>query len=328
MSVKTIVAQRPGKLSEVLTQREITRSQPLGEGQIDVRMTASTVNPSDAVTVSGAYASRTEFPFVPGFEGVGVIERVGPGVPANAIGERVLPIGSAGNWQEIKRTAHSWCVPVPDDIPDTLACFAYINPLTALLMVQRCCTGDTRHVAVTAATSTIAGHLAELLVEQGIRPVGLTRGVSGRRATRPEKWVDVLSTSQPTWPQRLRQRSSTGDFDVIFDSVGGDQARSLMRLLRPGGVLVHFGLLSGRPIPAECFDRSEGRRVEMFRLRDIVHACPRAQLPALFEPVLGHLRNGLLHTRIAQEVGLGALPTVLRRDKDLGRGKLLITYDR
>src|SRR5699024_3774079 len=88
MSVKTIVAQRPGKLSEVLTQREITRSQPLGEGQIDVRMTASTVNPSDVVTVSGAYASRTEFPFVPGFEGVGVIERVGPGVPANAIGER------------------------------------------------------------------------------------------------------------------------------------------------------------------------------------------------------------------------------------------------
>src|SRR5699024_7722019 len=149
-----------------------------------------------------------------------------------------------------------------------------------------------------------------------------------RRATRPEKWVDVLSTSQPTWPQRLRQRSSTGDFDVIFDSVGGDQARSLMRLLRPGGVLVHFGLLSGRPIPAECFDRSEGRRVEMFRLRDIVHACPRAQLPALFEPVLGHLRNGLLHTRIAQEVGLGALPTVLRRDKDLGRGNLLVTYDR
>src|SRR5699024_12754647 len=88
MSVKTIVAQRPGKLSEVLTQREITRSQPLGEGQIDVRMTASTVNPSDVVTVSGAYASRTEFPFVPGFEGVGVIERVGPGVPSNAIGER------------------------------------------------------------------------------------------------------------------------------------------------------------------------------------------------------------------------------------------------
>src|SRR5699024_11316901 len=53
--------------------------------------------------------------------------------------------------------------------------------------VQTCAlpilSGD-RHVAVTAATSTIAGHLAELLVEQGIRPVGLTRGVSGRRATR------------------------------------------------------------------------------------------------------------------------------------------------
>lgn len=322
-----IVAQRPGKLSEVLVNRQTSRPHPLGEEQIDVRMTASTVNPSDAVTVSGAYGSRTEFPFVPGFEGVGVIERVGPGVPSNAIGRRVLPIGSAGNWQEIKRTAYSWCVSVPDDIPDALACFAYINPLTAVLMVQRCCTDDTRHVAVTAATSTIAGHLAELLVEQGIRPVGLTRGVSGRTAARPEKWADVLSTSDSAWPQRLRQRSSTGDYDVIFDSVGGDQARSLMRLLRPGGVLVHFGLLSGRPIPAECFDRSEGRRVEMFRLRDIVHASPHARLPDLFEPVLAHLRNGLLHTRIAQEVDLCALPTVLKGDQDLGRGKLLITYD-
>ncbi|WP_234021248.1 alcohol dehydrogenase catalytic domain-containing protein [Streptomyces sp. Tu 6176] len=44
-------------------------------------MVASTVNPSDAVTVSGAYGSRTTFPLVPAFEGVGVIEAAGPGVP-------------------------------------------------------------------------------------------------------------------------------------------------------------------------------------------------------------------------------------------------------
>src|SRR5690625_7318848 len=96
MSVKTIVAPRPGKLSEVLTQREITRSQPLGEGQIDVRMTASTVNPSDAVTVSGAYASRTEFPFVPGFEGE---------IGRASCRERVGSAGGAGAVQEEKRRA-------------------------------------------------------------------------------------------------------------------------------------------------------------------------------------------------------------------------------
>src|SRR5699024_4094463 len=173
----------------------LRKRQPLADDEVDVAMLAGTVNPSEAVTVSGAYGSRTTFPFVPGFEGVGVIQRVGLGVPASAIGSRVLPIGSAGNWQQVKRTAYSWCVPVPDDV----ACFAYINPLTALLMVQRYCTGSVRHVAITAATSTIAGQLAELLNFQGIQPVGLTRGTPGRTVANPNLWREVIITGDSSW---------------------------------------------------------------------------------------------------------------------------------
>ena len=75
--------------------REVPGAGSLAPHEVSVRMIAAAVNPSDAVTVSGAYASRTTFPFVPGFEGVGVIERAGPGVPEQMIGRRVLPIGSA-----------------------------------------------------------------------------------------------------------------------------------------------------------------------------------------------------------------------------------------
>src|SRR5699024_12807983 len=109
----------------------------------------------------------------------------GSAVSATAIGGRLLPIGSPVNCQQIKRTAYSLCVPVPDDIPDDVACFAYINPLTALLMVQRYCTGSVQHVAITAATSTIAGQLAELLDYRGIQPVGSTRGTPGRTVANP-----------------------------------------------------------------------------------------------------------------------------------------------
>ena len=90
-----------------------------------------TFNPSDVVTVSGAYASRTTFPLVPGFEGVGIIDRIGPGVPSSVLGQRVLPIGSPGAWQEYKRINHSWCIPVLDDVPTDVASFACINYLTA-----------------------------------------------------------------------------------------------------------------------------------------------------------------------------------------------------
>lgn len=104
--MQAVLAERPGMLSDVLALHNIPDPGVPGEGEVTVRMIASTINPSDAVAVSGAYGSRTQFPFIPGFEGVGIIESVGPGVPVEALGKRVLPIGSAGNWQEVKLTAY------------------------------------------------------------------------------------------------------------------------------------------------------------------------------------------------------------------------------
>ena len=231
------LAAHPGPIHNVTIQDVPEPDAPQG-GEVIVRMLASTFNPSDAVTVSGAYASRTEFPLVPGFEGVGVVERIGPEVPSALLGRRLLPIGSAGALQELKRTDHTWCIPVPDDIPTDVACFVYINPLTAYLMVERFC-GDARTVLIDGASTTIARHLQELLDQRGIETVMV------------------------------------------------------------------------------------GRQVEMFRLRDMVHACPRSELPALFEGVFDQLRAGRLCSRVAREVSLRELPEVLKEYRP-GEGKLLV----
>lgn len=253
-------------------------------------MLVSTFNPSDAVTVSGVYASRTAFPLVPGFEGVGIIDRIGPGVPTSALGQRVLPIGSPGAWQQYKRIDHSWCIPVPDDITTDVACFAYINPLTASLMVERFCDGI-QSALVDAATTTIAGHLKTLLEQRGVETVMVGR-----------TWGTVGVDKQ---------------FDVAFDCVGGEMGRRVARAVKPDGVVVHYGLLSGEPLG------ETGRRVEMFRLRDVVHACPRSELPELFADVFSQLRAGRLRSRVAKEVDLEDVPAVLREYQPR-EGKLLI----
>ena len=163
------IAETPGPIDTVVI-RDVPEPGELRAGEVAVRMLVSTFNPSDAVTVSGAYASRTTFPLVPGFEGVGIIDRIGPGVPTSALGQRVLPIGSPGAWQQYKRIDHSWCIPMPDDITIDVACFAYINPLTASLTVERFC-GSAQSALVDAATTTIAGHLKTLLEQRGIETV-------------------------------------------------------------------------------------------------------------------------------------------------------------
>lgn len=284
-----VIAETPGLIDTVVI-RDVPEPGELRAGEVVVRMLVSTFNPSDAVTVSGAYASRTAFPLVPGFEGVGIIDRIGPGVPTSALGRRVLPIGSPGAWQEYKRIDHSWCIPVPDDIPTDVACFAYINPLTASLMVERFCHG-VHSALVDAATTTIAGHLKTLLEQRGIETVTVGR-----------TWGTVGVDKQ---------------FDVAFDCVGGEMGRRVARAVKPAGVVVHYGLLSGEPLG------EAGRRVEMFRLRDVVHACPRSELPELFSDVFAQLRAGRLRSRMASEVHLGDVPAALREYQPR-EGKLLI----
>ena len=255
------IAETPGPIDTVVIC-DVPEPGELRAGEVVVRMLVSTFNPSDAVTVSGAYASRTAFPLVPGFEGVGIIDRIGPGVPTSALGQRVLPIGSPGAWQEYKRIDHSWCIPVPDDIPTDVACFAYINPLTASLMVERFCHGA-QSALVDAATTTIAGHLKTLLEQRGIETVMVGR-----------TWGTVGVDKQ---------------FDVAF-GVGREMGRRVARAVKPDGVVVHYGLLSGEPLG------ETGRRVEMFRLRDVVHACPRSELLELFADVFSQLRAGWLRS--------------------------------
>ena len=283
------IAETPGPIDTIVI-RDIPEPEELRAGEVVVRMLVSTFNPSDAVTVSGAYASRTAFPLIPGFEGVGIIDRIGPGVPGSVLGQRVLLIGSPGAWQQYKRIDHSWCIPVPDDIPTDVACFAYINPLTASLMVERFCDGI-QSALVDAATTTIAGHLKTLLEQRGIETVTVGR-----------TWGTVGVDKQ---------------FDVAFDCVGGEMGRRVARAVKPAGVVVYYGLLSGEPLG------ETGRRVEMFRLRDVVHACPRSELLELFADVFSQLRAGRLRSRVAREVHLGDVPAALREYQPR-EGKLLI----
>ncbi|MFJ2021352.1 zinc-dependent alcohol dehydrogenase family protein [Streptomyces nodosus] len=318
------VADSPGPLAEVLTLRDVDGPAAPGRGEVVVRMVASTVNPSDEVTVSGAYASRTSFPMVPGFEGVGVIDAAGPGVPAAAVGRRVLPLGSPGAWQQYKRLDYSWCVPVPDDLPDEVACFAYINPLTAVTMVERFCRPGVRNVVVTGATSAIAQHLAELLTDRGVTPVGVVRGTPGRRVAEPSRWRAVIRTNEPGWRERLRAVIGPEGVDVAFDCVGGGVGEEVFTRTAADGVFVHYGLLSGTPLSAECLTGRRDVRMELFRLRDTVHKDGRQHLSGLFAPVFEGLRHGRLRTAVGKRVGLSELTGHLTNPAAGHAGKLLI----
>src|SRR5215472_17685958 len=88
-----------GDPAKVLAAEECPAPEP-GPEEARVRMVASPVNPSDLLYVRGLYAGvRAQFPARAGFEGVGIVDALGPGAHDFACGQRVSVVnGQGGNW--------------------------------------------------------------------------------------------------------------------------------------------------------------------------------------------------------------------------------------
>jgi NADPH:quinone reductase len=63
------------------------------QGQVLVRVKAAGVNPVDTYIRSGVYAAKPKLPYIPGFDGAGVVEAVGDGVMHLRPGQRVYTAG-------------------------------------------------------------------------------------------------------------------------------------------------------------------------------------------------------------------------------------------
>src|SRR5207248_241983 len=109
-----------------------------GPGEVRVRMIASPINPSDLMVVQGRYGVLPSLPATPGFEGVGIVDKAGPGLLGQwVLGKRVVAINSqGGNWAEYAIIPARQARPVPNDIPDEQAATFFVNPATVLALVR------------------------------------------------------------------------------------------------------------------------------------------------------------------------------------------------
>src|SRR3954464_9164474 len=82
---------------EVLQLTDVPDPSP-AEGQVLVRVHAAGVNPVDAYIRSGPYARTPPLPYIPGFDGAGVVDAIGEGVTTWRPGDRVW-IGALGQWR-------------------------------------------------------------------------------------------------------------------------------------------------------------------------------------------------------------------------------------
>src|SRR5437016_4636762 len=114
--------EKQGAARDVLTVGEMDEPLPLS-GEVRIRVTASGINPGDVKKRQDAFGYGMPYPrVVPHSDGAGTIDRVGDGVPASRVGERVWCYGAQsyrpfGTAAEYAVVPEGQAVPLPAGVP-------------------------------------------------------------------------------------------------------------------------------------------------------------------------------------------------------------------
>ncbi|QHB34416.1 zinc-dependent alcohol dehydrogenase family protein [Yersinia canariae] len=293
----------------------------LNAGELRVKMRYSTINPSDLITISGAYSARTQLPLVPGFEGMGVVESGG-----EFVGQRVLPLGSAGAWQQYKHCDAQWCFAVPDWLTDEQAATSYVNPMTAWLMLTETLAATAgMKIVISAANSTIGLMLIRMAKLLGLTVTAVVRRAGVESAfehAEPDELLILPDADSSISVSTIRAIRSA---DAVLDCVGGNSAMRLAERVRQGGEFISYGLLSGEPIPLSFWQYRPDIRFSYFHLRQWIHNAGRDALATKLDEIFPLIREGIASSQIAGEFALNELPVALNAiSQNFSQGKVLI----
>ncbi|MFI2559941.1 medium chain dehydrogenase/reductase family protein [Nocardia farcinica] len=228
----------PGRVEPdglLVTRRELPAP---GPGQALVRVEASGVSFAEQQMRRGKYYDQPPFPFVPGYDLVGIVTAVGQDVDAALVGRRVAALTKIGGWTSAALLDAADLVPVPEPLDAAAAETFVVNGITAWQMLFRTAkvrAGQT--ILVHGANGGVGSTLVQLARAHGIHVIG-TASARHRRAVEElgATWIDYR-----TDVARQVRELAPGGVNAVFDHIGGPGIVQSFRLLAPHGTLVSYG---------------------------------------------------------------------------------------
>src|SRR5512132_3254724 len=144
-----------------------------GPGQAVVRVEATGVSFAEQQMRRGKYYDQPPFPFVPGYDLVGTIERLDDGDDGGlAVGRRVAALTKTGAWADRVVLDTAELVPVPAGVDAAAAETVVVNGVTALRMLSTARVQPGETIVVLGAAGGVGSTLVQLARHEGIRVIG------------------------------------------------------------------------------------------------------------------------------------------------------------
>ncbi len=231
---------------EMLEAVEIAPQEP-GPGDIRLRLHAAGVNFIDIYHRTGLYPLPE--PRVPGVEGAGIVEAVGPGVDGVRVGDRVAYAGVPGGYASTRLLPAWRAVGLPDEIPLETAAVSMLRGLTAhMLLTVSYPVGEGSVLLVHAAAGGLGVMLTRWAKHLGATVIG-TASTQRKAAVASRNGADhVIVGRDADIVREVADLTGGNGVDFAIDGIGGDMLGQSLRAVRPFGAVASIGWVAG-PVP-------------------------------------------------------------------------------
>ncbi len=213
-----------------------------GPGQVRVRVIAASASFTDIMVRKGIYSGvDAELPYPPGYDMVGVVDALGPGVTGLALGQRVADLTVWGAYTEYMIRPAEKLVPVPDGLAAEDAVVMVLSYMTAYQMLFR--SADVKPeqaVLIHGASGAVGTALAQLGRVAGLKMYGTAS--SAKQDYVRNLGVTPIDYKTEDFTARIMAETDGSGVDAVFDAVGVDNFKRSYSVLAPGGTLVTYGL--------------------------------------------------------------------------------------
>ena len=232
--------------AEVLQLDEVPAPVP-ASGQLLIEVHAAAVNPGDIKVREGTVTyMKPTLPHTLGRDFSGVVREVGAGgrdfQPGDAV-FGVMPTGQEGTYAEMIAVDAAYVAAKPANASHADSAALALAGLTATVCLEECGqlrSGET--LLIHGAAGGVGSFAVQFAKCLGARVIATARPANHDyvRGLGADRVLDYTSTDFA---------AAAPSCDVVYDLVGGESCRDLLRVLRPGGRLIAVG---AAPVPADA----------------------------------------------------------------------------
>jgi NADPH2:quinone reductase len=217
--------------------------------EVLVRVEASPINPSDlglliagadmsTATVTGppdrpivtatlaptalqGLSARVDTSLPVGNEGAGTVVAAGSSAAAQALVGKTVGIAGGAMYSQYRAVDAAACLILPEGATAKDGASSFVNPLTALGMLETMRREGHSALVHTAAASNLGQMLVKLCISDGVPLVNIVRKPDQEELLRSLGAVHVLNSSSPSFSTDLVEALKATSATLAFDATGG-----------------------------------------------------------------------------------------------------------